>query len=252
MSSEGSTVLALCDVHKHFGALRAVDGVSLEVKQHQIYALIGPNGAGKSTLVDVIYGAGRVDRGKIMLHGTPIEHLSIPSRVRLGIGRSFQISNLLPNFTVLQNAIIAEQSRLGQEFRFFLPAFSDSELQTGAKEILARVGIEHIADRRVADISHGERRLLELALAVSLRPKLLVLDEPMAGTSPAESKGMTTVIAALAKEMSVLLIEHDMDAVFALADRLSVLVEGRVIAEGSVAEIQADQQVRLAYLGDSA
>ena len=244
------TVLSVDGLNKSYGALRATQDVSLDVAAGEIHALIGPNGAGKTTLVRQIYGSEAPDTGTIRLCGSVINHLSVPQRVRQGIGRSFQISNVLMDFSVIENAIIAEAARTGSAFRFLRPAFSDPELMNGAMIILRRVGIEARADTRVADLAHGERRLLELALALAANPALLLLDEPMAGAGPEETQHMISIIDRLRGDVGILLIEHDMDAVFRLADRVTVLVEGKVIASGSPEAIAGDAAVRAAYLGD--
>lgn len=244
------TVLSVDGLNKSYGALRATQDVSLNVAAGEIHALIGPNGAGKTTLVRQIYGSEAPDTGTIRLCGSVINHLSVPQRVRQGIGRSFQISNVLMDFSVIENAIIAEAARTGSAFRFLRPAFSDPDLMNGAMAILRRVGIEARADTRVADLAHGERRLLELALALAADPALLLLDEPMAGAGPEETQHMISIIDRLRGDVGILLIEHDMDAVFRLADRVTVLVEGAVIASGSPKAIAGDAAVRAAYLGD--
>ena len=245
-----AAVLELCGIHKSFGALAATDDFSLKVNCGEIHALIGPNGAGKTTLIQQIYGALKPDRGRILLNGQDITDLSVPARVKAGIGRSFQISNVLMDFTVLENSIIAEQARLGQSFRFLHPAFSDRELCSGGKAILDRVGLLSRASQRVSDLAHGERRMLELALALATSPSLLLLDEPLAGAGPDESQRMATIIDTLRGNVAILLIEHDMDAVFRLADRLTVMVEGRIIAAGTPNEISSNAEVKAAYLGD--
>ena len=242
-------VLSLDGLNKSYGALRATRDVSLQVDAGEIHALIGPNGAGKTTLVRQIYGSEAPDTGSIRLRGESVTHLSVPQRVQQGIGRSFQISNVLMEFTVLENAIIAEAARRGAAFRFLRPAFGDPELAEGARAILARVGIESRGDTRVADLAHGERRLLELALALAGDPALLLLDEPMAGAGPEETQHMIEIIGRLRGDVGILLIEHDMDAVFRLADRVTVLVEGAVIASGAPDAIAGDAAVRAAYLG---
>ena len=243
------SVLELCGLYKSFGALAATKDVSFSVQPGEIHALIGPNGAGKTTLIQQIYGASAPDRGMVLLEGQNITSMAVPDRVRTGIGRSFQISNVLMDFTVLQNGIIAEQARLGQSFRFFHPAFEDSALIDGAYQILDRVGLTPRAGQKVSDLAHGERRMLELALALATSPSLLLLDEPMAGAGPEESQRMADIIDGLRGTMAILLIEHDMDAVFRLADRITVLVEGAVIASGTPHEISSHKAVKAAYLG---
>jgi branched-chain amino acid transport system ATP-binding protein len=242
-------VLELQNLHKSFGALQATRDLSICVNAGEIHALIGPNGAGKTTLIQQIYGALKPDTGTVLLNGCDITGLSVADRVQAGIGRSFQISNVLMDFTVLENAIIAEQARLQQSFRFLHPAFDDPDLQTGAHKILSRVGLDDRAAARASDLAHGERRMLELALALATRPDLLLLDEPMAGAGPQESQRMSQIINDLRGTVAILLIEHDMDAVFRLADRITVLVEGAVIATGTADQISHDAAVRAAYLG---
>jgi branched-chain amino acid transport system ATP-binding protein len=243
-------VLELRNLTKSFGALTATNDLSLTVMPGEIHALIGPNGAGKTTLIQQIYGALKPDSGQVLLNGRDLTGLSVPARIRAGIGRSFQISNVLMDFTVLQNGIIAEQARLSQSFRFLQPAFADRQLIDGAIAILDRVGLSGRADVMVSDLAHGERRMLELALAMAAAPSLLLLDEPMAGAGPDDGQRMTEIIDGLRGDVAILLIEHDMDAVFRLADRLTVLVEGSVIAVGTVDEISNNQAVKAAYLGD--
>jgi branched-chain amino acid transport system ATP-binding protein len=242
-------VLELQGLNKSFGALHATRDLSFCVNAGEIHALIGPNGAGKTTLIQQIYGALKPDTGHVLLNGKDITSLPVPGRVRAGIGRSFQISNVLMDFTVLENGIIAEQARLGQSFRFLRPAFDDPDLIAGAQKILARVGLDDRADQRVGDLAHGERRMLELALALATAPQLLLLDEPMAGAGPEESQRMSQIIETLRGKLAILLIEHDMDAVFRLADRITVLVEGAVIASGTADEISNSAAVQTAYLG---
>lgn len=243
------TVLQIEGLEKSFGALRATCDVSLDVAHGEIHALIGPNGAGKTTLIRQIYGSETSDAGVVKLRGEVMNGLNVPQRVARGIGRSFQISNVLMDFTVLQNAILAEQARRGESFRFFRPAFDDQALIEGAGVMLDRVGLGYRATTPVADLAHGERRLLELALALAAEPALLLLDEPMAGAGPEETQHMIGIIDRLRGDVGILLIEHDMDAVFRLADRVTVLVEGAVIASGTPEEIAGDAAVRAAYLG---
>ena len=242
-------VLELQRLNKFFGALHATRDLSFSVKCGEIHALIGPNGAGKTTVIQQIYGALKPDSGRVFLNGRDITSLPVPNRVRAGIGRSFQISNVLMDFTVLENAIVAEQARLGQSFRFLKPAFDDKDLQAGAYDILRRVGLEDRAGYPASDLAHGERRMLELALAMATAPQLLLLDEPMAGAGIEESQRMSEVIERLRGDVEILLIEHDMDAVFRLADRITVLVEGAVIASGIADEISNSAAVQTAYLG---
>ena len=245
-----NTVLQVDTLCKSYGALQATRDVSLEVKAGEIHALIGPNGAGKTTLIRQIYGSEEPDSGNISLCGVNVTGLRVPQRIKLGIGRSFQISNVLMGFSVIENAVIAEQARIGKAFRFFRPAFRDPGLIEGGMKMLSRVGMEQRANILVADLAHGERRLLELALAMSSEPSLLLLDEPMAGAGSEESQHMIEIIDRLRGGAGILLIEHDMDAVFRLADRVTVLVEGAIIASGTPAEISNNKDVRVAYLGN--
>ena len=242
-------VLELQGLNKFFGALHATRGLSFSVKCGEIHALIAPNGAGKTTVIQQIYGALKPDSGRVFLNGRDITSLPVPNRVRAGIGRSFQISNVLMDFTVLENAIVAEQARLGQSFRFLRPAFDDQHLIAGAQNILSRVGLEDRAEQLGRDLAHGERRVLELALALATAPQLLLLDDPMAGAGAEESQRMSQIIERLRGQVAILLIEHDMDAVFRLADRITVLVDGAAIASGAADEISNNIAVQTAYLG---
>ena len=245
-------VLEAIGMEKAFGAVKATDGVDLTVEPGEIHALIGPNGAGKTCLVDQIYGRLAPDRGTVRLNGRNITRLAPHRRVRLGIGRSFQISTVLQDFTAAQNAMVAEAARLGRATGMLSPAFTDPELLSGAAGILERVGLGGRADARVREFSHGERRLLELGLALATGPDLLLLDEPMAGAGPEEGRRMTEIIERYRGCYAVLLVEHDMDVVFRLADRVTVLVEGRVAATGDPKSVSGDPLVLEAYLGDAA
>ncbi len=245
-------VLQLSDLRKNFGALKATDGVSLDLRQGEIHALIGPNGAGKSTLIHQICGSIRPDGGTIRFLGEDMAGLDMAARVRKGLGRSFQISSLAPEFSALRNVMLAVQARQGTSFRFLRPVASDGSLTGPAMAMLERVGLEARAKVPAAELSHGERRQLEIAIALALGPKAFLFDEPMAGLGPEGSKRLTGFLDGLRHEAPILLVEHDMDAVFALADRISVLVYGRIIATGTVAEIRTDPEVRRAYLGDAA
>lgn len=245
-------VLELSDLVKSFGALRATDHVSLDLRPGEIHALIGPNGAGKSTLIHQICGTIRQDSGAICLAGQDIGHLGAAERSRLGLGRTFQVSSLAPEFSALRNVMLAVQARQGSSFRFFKPVMSDASLIDTSMAMLERVGLQDRARLPAAELSHGERRKLEIAIALALNSKAFLLDEPMAGMGPEGSKALTGFLDGLRQEAPILLVEHDMDAVFALADRISVLVYGRVIATGTVDEIRRDPTVRTAYLGDHA
>jgi branched-chain amino acid transport system ATP-binding protein len=243
-------ILEVNGLTKSFGALRATDGVSLKVYPQQIHAQIGPNGAGKTTLLAQIAGELAPDSGSIRYLGRDVGALSTARRARMGLARTFQISSLALAFSALRNVMLAVQATQGSSFRFFSPARTDRRLIEPAMAALERVGLAERAELRVTELSHGERRQVELAVALAMRPKLLLLDEPMAGLGIEDTRRMTEVLAALRNETAMLLIEHDMDAVFALADRISVLVYGRVIATGTPDEIRASSDVREAYLGD--
>jgi len=245
-------ILEIRDLRKTFGALKATDGVSLDLRPGEIHALIGPNGAGKSTLIHQISGSIRPDSGSIRFLGQDMAGLDMAARARLGLGRSFQISSLAPEFSALRNVMLAVQARQGSSFRFFRPVMSDRSLTGPAMAMLERVGLEPRAHLPAAELSHGERRQLEIAIALALDSKAFLFDEPMAGMGPEGSKALTRFLDGLRHEAPILLVEHDMDAVFALADRISVLVYGRVVATGSVDEIRNDPEVRRAYLGEAA
>jgi branched-chain amino acid transport system ATP-binding protein len=243
-------VLDLRGVAKSFGALKATDNVSLTLLPGEIHALIGPNGAGKSTLMALISGKITPDAGSVYFRGQDITGLSVAQRARMGLGRSFQVSSLIPEYSARRNVMLALQARQGHPYRFLWPVMRDSSLTDEAREILRRVGLEGRASVPSAELSHGERRLLEIAVALALEPKAFLLDEPMAGMGTEGAKRLTVFLDQLRSEAPILLVEHDMDAVFALADRVSVLDRGRIIAAGSVAEIRANAEVRRAYLGE--
>ena len=237
---------------KSFGALKASDDVSLDLRAGEIHALIGSNGAGKTTLIAQICGGLRPDAGSVHLMGRDVTALSTRARARAGLGRTFQISALAMEDTVLQNAILGAVGASGSPWRFFRSALGDAALRDRAEAALERVGLMDHAGTRTAELSHGQRRQLEVAVALTLRPRAFVMDEPMAGLGAEGSKALTGFLDGLRAEAPILLVEHDMDAVFALADRISVLVYGQVIATGSVEDIRADARVREAYLGEEA
>ncbi|WP_417588089.1 ABC transporter ATP-binding protein [Pararhodobacter oceanensis] len=252
MADRETPVLELNNLRKSFGALKATDDVSLTLRAGEVHALIGPNGAGKSTLMAQISGRTLPDAGRIRFEGREITRLNEVRRAQLGLGRSFQISSLIPEYSARRNVMLALQARQSHSFRFFKPTLWDRALIEGADDILARVGLRGRASVPSAELSHGERRLLEIAVALALEPKCFLLDEPMAGMGAEGAGQLVSFLRELKTQAPILLVEHDMDAVFALADRLSVLVYGRIIASGSVEEIRNDPQVREAYLGDSA
>ncbi|RMF41139.1 MAG: ABC transporter ATP-binding protein [Alphaproteobacteria bacterium] len=243
-------VLQVQGVSKSFGALAASQDVSLDLVPGEIHALIGPNGAGKSTLIQQIAGALRPDAGRIRFMGRDVTQLGIVQRARLGLGRTFQISALAMEHTVLQNALLGALGASGRPYRFLRPALRDPDLRRRAEAALERVGLSEQMWMRTSDLSHGQRRTLEVAVALTLAPRAFVMDEPMAGLGTSGSKRLTGLLDELRHEAPILLVEHDMDAVFALADRISVLVYGRIIATGTVEEIRADPEVRRAYLGE--
>lgn len=245
-------VLSICNISKNFGALKASDDVSLNLYPGEIHALIGPNGAGKSTLIQQIAGGLTPDSGTIHFNGRNITDLTTVQRARLGLGRTFQISALAMEDTVLQNAVLGALGASGRPFRFFAPVLRNADLRTRAETALARVGLSDQAHRRTSDLSHGQRRQLEVAVALTLQPKAFLMDEPMAGLGASGSKRLTGFLDELRREAPILLVEHDMDAVFTLADRISVLDYGRIIATGTVDDIRAHPEVRRAYLGEDA
>jgi branched-chain amino acid transport system ATP-binding protein len=235
---------------KRFGGVVAVDNVSLEVAAGEIHALIGPNGAGKTTIIAQLSGALPADAGTITFLGRDITRLPTHARVAAGLARSFQITSIFRRFTVLENLALAVQARSGSSFSFWRPVASEAALFEEARAAAAQVGLGGREHLPAAALSHGEQRALEVGLALATHPKLLLLDEPMAGMGPEESQRMIELIERLSEQVTVLLIEHDMDAVFRLADRISVLVNGRVIATGPPPEVRANGEVRRAYLGD--
>jgi len=248
-----SALLEIAGVKKHFGGVWATHGVDLAVTEGEIHALIGPNGAGKTTLIHLISGGLNPDAGRIVFAGEDVSRLSMHERVARGIARSYQITQVFPRLSLLENVRLAVQARrrdFGSSFRFWRPASADFSMIEEAEEWLGRVGLAEQAGTHACDVSHGERRALELAMTLATRPRLLLLDEPMAGMGAEESAHMANLVASLKGEQTVLLVEHDMDIVFRLADRVSVLVAGRVIASGTPATVRADPEVRRAYLGD--
>jgi branched-chain amino acid transport system ATP-binding protein len=235
---------------RRFGGIIATDHVSLDVAAGELHAIIGPNGAGKTTLISQLTGHLSPHSGSVLLGGRDITDLPAYRRCALGLARSFQITSLLLDFTAADNVALAAQAHAGTSFRFFANARKEKGLRDAAHAALDRVGLAHRADVVVNRLSHGERRELELAVALASKPKLLLLDEPMAGLGATESQRMVKLLQELRKEVSIVLVEHDMPAVFALADRISVLVYGRVIASGDPAGIRQNEDVKRAYLGD--
>jgi branched-chain amino acid transport system ATP-binding protein len=243
-------VLLIENLRKSFGGLVVTDGVTLEIGPGELHAVIGPNGAGKTTLIHQISGTLTPDDGRILLNGTDIMPLPPHERAKLGLARSFQITSVLPRFSALENVALAVQARGGSSYKFFGRAASEAALNDEAMAALAEVSLDHRAGVIAAHLSHGEKRALELAIALALQPKLLLLDEPMAGTGPEESERIVTVLQRLKGRFAMLLVEHDMNAVFALADRISVLTYGRVLASGEPHQVRNDRAVTEAYLGE--
>jgi branched-chain amino acid transport system ATP-binding protein len=235
---------------KTFGALRATDGIDLDVREGETHAIIGPNGAGKTTFIGQLAGAIRPDSGRIVFAGDDITALPTAQRARKGLARSFQITSIYPEFTALQNVALAVQATAGHSFRFWAPAPKDRTLLDPSQRILDEVGLGPRAGVLAANLSHGEQRQLEVAMALATRPRLLLLDEPMAGMGAEESQRMIGFLGTLKQRHTMILVEHDMDAVFKLADRISVLVYGRLIATGVPEQIRMNEEVRRAYLGE--
>ena len=244
-------MLEIIDLEKQFGGVKAVDSVSLSIERNSIHAIIGPNGAGKTTLISQVAGELKPDRGTIRFCGRDITALRADQRAVLGLARSFQITSVIMPMTLLENVAIAIQGRSGHSFRFWQPVAEDSRLMDEAMQNLQIVGLADRADRLASEVSHGEHRQLEIAMAIAMAPSMLLLDEPMAGMGPEESAALIEVLKEIKKQKTILLIEHDMDAVFSLADRISVLVYGRIIATGTKDEIRANPEVQLAYLGEN-
>lgn len=243
-------ILATHNLEKTFGALKATDKVSIDLFPGEIHAVIGPNGAGKSTLISQICGGLVPDAGRVELMGRDVTHTNTRTRAKAGIGRTFQISALAMEDTVLQNVLLGALGASGSPWRFLRPALGDRALRDKAEAALRRVGLENHAATRTSELSHGQRRQLEVAVALTLEPKAFVMDEPMAGLGAEGSKTLTGFLDGLRDQAPILLVEHDMDAVFALADRISVLVYGQIIETGTVDHIRSSKAVREAYLGD--
>lgn len=235
---------------KTFGAIRATDGLSLDVWTGEVLAVIGPNGAGKTTAVGQLSGELKSDAGTIHFEGRDISGLPMHKRAHLGVARSFQITSIFLRFTAEDNVAMALQAQDGHSFRFWKAARNDQKLRNPAREMLEEVGLADRADVAAANLSHGEQRQLELAMALATRPSMLLLDEPMAGMGLEDSSRMVDFLLKLKGRVTILLVEHDMDAVFALADRITVLVYGKVVATGTPEKIRTDPTVQKAYLGE--
>jgi branched-chain amino acid transport system ATP-binding protein len=243
-------ILSLSGLDKSFGALKVTDGVTLDIAAGELHAVIGPNGAGKTTLIGEITGEVPLDAGTVVFDGQDVTHWPVHRRALAGLTRSFQITQVLPGFTVIENVAIAAQAHDGSSFRFFRPAGTETRLNDKAMASLDKVGLGARAQAGAASLSHGEKRQLEIAMGLVCEPKLLLLDEPMAGMGREETERMVEVLLALKGRYPMVLVEHDMHAVFRLADRISVLVYGRVIASGTPDQVRADPAVREAYLGE--
>ncbi len=245
-------VLQIKGLKKSFGALNVTNGVSLSVNPGEIHALIGPNGAGKTTLIHQIAGLLRPDAGHILFDGRDITTTSMPQRARLGLARTFQITSIVPSLTALGNVALAVQAGADKPLGFWTPVDADDSLNSPAQALLETVGLGARAGVIAGQLSHGEKRALEIAMALALKPRVILLDEPMAGMGHEESARLTDLLKSLKGTYAMLLVEHDMEAVFSLADCVSVLVDGHVLATGSADMVRNDPQVRAAYLGDEA
>jgi branched-chain amino acid transport system ATP-binding protein len=235
---------------KSFGALRACDGIDFDVREGETHAVIGPNGAGKTTFISQLAGNLRPDAGTVRFAGEDITRLPAPKRARRGLARSFQITSVYPEFSALDNVALAVQAHSGHSFRFWRTARGDPALVEPAQQVLEQVGLQERKNVLAANLAHGEQRQLEVAMALATDPRLLLLDEPMAGMGIEESQRMIALLSKLKQTKTIILVEHDMDAVFRLADRISVLVYGRVIATDVPEKIKLNEEVRKAYLGE--
>jgi branched-chain amino acid transport system ATP-binding protein len=243
-------LLKVTGLVKSFGGIMATNHLSLDVAAGEVHAVIGPNGAGKTTMIAQLAGMLVPDNGTITFDGADITRETAARRSQLGLARSFQITSILKDFTVLENVAIAVQAHSGHSFKFWARATDDSRLTAPALEVLERVGLADRAQVLAENLAHGEQRQLEIAMVLATRPKLLLLDEPTAGMGPEDSAWMANFLHGLKGDYTILLIEHDMDTVFALSDRVSVLVYGQTIATGTPDEVRANREVRIAYLGE--
>jgi branched-chain amino acid transport system ATP-binding protein len=244
------TALVTQHLMKRFGGVQATDDVSLNVEDGQFHAIIGPNGAGKSTLIGQIAGEIAPDAGTVTLFEKDVTTLSVFARANIGLARTYQITQLAKEFTAIDNVLLATNARAGHSFRFWTNAHDDADAMSRSMSALAKVGLSDAKNRTVAELAHGEQRQLEIAMALATEPRVLLLDEPLAGMSQSESAAMIALLKSLKGRYPILLVEHDMDAVFALADVVSVLVYGRIIASGTPEEIRNNAEVRAAYLGE--
>jgi branched-chain amino acid transport system ATP-binding protein len=249
--SGGTSLLVIRDLYKKFGGLVATDHFSLEVPRGELHAVIGPNGAGKTTLIALVAGQLQRTAGEIWFDGSNITEMSLPARAQRGLVRSYQITSEFLAYAVLENILIAVQARDGSSFRFWRDARRDPALVERAQHALHLVGLVGRDEVLAGELSHGERRQLEIAMALATRPRMLLLDEPLAGLGLEETEDLVRLIDGLKNRETILLVEHDIDVVFALADRISVMVSGRSIACGTASEIRNDPEVRRAYLGEA-
>ncbi|AVJ29871.1 ABC transporter ATP-binding protein [Achromobacter spanius] len=243
------SALRIENLEKRYGGLTVTDKLSLDVASGELHAVIGPNGAGKTTLIGQLSGELRPDAGRVLLDGKDVTRMPVEKRVRHGLARSYQITSVFKTFTALENVAMAVQARRGHSFRFWRPVLSTPALTEPAREALALAGLSARENTPASDLAHGELRQLELAMVLACQPSLLLLDEPMAGMSQHESEAMTRLLLSLRGRYTILLVEHDMQAVFALSDRITVLVYGRALACGTADQIRDDPQVRECYLG---
>jgi branched-chain amino acid transport system ATP-binding protein len=243
-------LLAASGLVKRYGGLLAIDDLSIDVRHGETHALIGPNGAGKTTLIGQLTGESRPDAGRVRFDGRDVTAMPAFRRARLGLARSFQITSIFPALTVLDNVALAVQVHAGHSFGFWRSARNDSRLRAPARQALRQVDLDGRAEMVAGHLSHGEHRQLEIAIAIATEPRLLLLDEPMAGMAPEEGRRLVALLGTLKGSLAMLLVEHDMEAVYALADRISVMVYGRIIATGDAESIRGDAEVRRAYLGD--
>ena len=242
-------ILVIKDLSKSFGAVTASDGVNFSLQEGEIHALIGPNGAGKSTLVKQIIGEIKQDAGSILLDGLEISNYNVPMRIRLGLARTFQITNVISDFSIFQNVLLAVIGKVKKEFNFFSKAENSKTMVEKVDKALKEIELLGEKNKIAAKLSHGERRQLEIGLALALDPKVILLDEPMAGLSADIVERMKQSFKNIKNKVPILLIEHDMDVVFSIADRISVLVNGKIIATGTAKDIKMNTEVRKAYLG---
>lgn len=245
-------LLSVRGLTRTFGAVRACDALDFDVTAGELHAVIGPNGAGKSTLIGQLAGEIRPDAGSIRFDGRELRHLSTDQRARLGLARSFQVTSVFPGFTALENVALAVQAHAGHSFHFFRPAWREAALVDRARSELARVGLARRAAAPAGALAHGEQRQLELAMVLAGQPRLLLLDEPMAGLGSEEVQRVSDLLESLKRKLTIVLVEHDMDVVFSLSDRITVLIFGRNIVTGPPETIRASDEVRRAYLGDAA